>query len=242
MKLNGYGRKDTFRFKGELRVRNEMWRSRGRPSGDNPPRSDARTLEYLVKISQKSQIDSSEFFNAIIHAWETGEARCRELTIQARVKGKDRCIFLITRGHDVVAQFPMADKYLRDPRSLDRFDYIRKNANYVSERKSKRRPNTGVLHIKDLEVGMKKVSIKAQVTEISKPKLLLTRNYNYALIANATLSDKTGTIELPLWNNNIKAISVKDNVQVDNARVAMFRGRMQLRVAKNGTLKVLENS
>ena len=89
---------------------------------------------------------------------------------------------------------------------------------------------------------MKKVSLKAQVTEISKPKLLLTRNYNYALIANATLSDKTGTIELPLWNNNIKAISVKDNVQVDNARVAMFRGRMQLRVAKNGTLKVLENS
>lgn len=219
-----------------------MWRSRGRPGGDNPPRSDARTLEYIVKLSQRNQIDANEFFNAIVYAWANGEARCRELTIQARVKGKDRCVFLITRGHDVVAQFPMLEKYLKEPSPFGRFEIFHKNINPTSEKKSKTLPDTGILHIQDLEVGMKKVSIKAQVTEISKPKLLLTRNYNYALLANATLSDETGTIELPLWNNNIKAVSVKDTVQVDNAKVAMFRGRVQLRVARNGTLRVLENS
>jgi len=223
-------------------VRNRIWSARGRPRGNHPPRSDARSLEYLVKLSAKNQIDANEFFNAFVHAWENGEAVCRGLTIQSRIKKKDRCIFLITKGHIVVAQFPILDKILRDPNPLDRFGYLHESVNRVSEMKDRKTSKTGRVRIKDLEVGMKGVNLKARVVEISRPKLVLTRLNEYVLLATATLSDRNSTIKVPLWNQRIQSVSVNDKVQIDNARVTMFRGEKQLRIGRNGKLKVIKGN
>ncbi len=223
-------------------MRSRIWSARGRPRGNHLPRPDARALQYLVQLSMKHQIDPTEFFNAFVHAWQNGKATCRGLTIQPRVRKDNRGIFLITKGDAVVAQFSLSEEILQVPNPLDRFDFLRETIREFSAIKDRKIHNVGKVNIEDLKAGMKGVSLSARVTEISRPKLVLTRLNEYALFANATLSDKNDTIKVPLWNKRIDTVSVNDRVQIDNARVTLFRGEKQLRIGRNGTLTVVAGS
>lgn len=167
---------------------------------------------------------------------------CRGLTIQYRTRKNGRCVFLVTENNNVVAQFPIQEEVFREPNPLDRFNFLREGVNRFSVMKDRKAPKSGPVYIGDLEVGMKAVSVRARVTEISRPKLVLTRLNGYALFANATLSDKDSTIKVPLWNQRIHSVSVNDKVQVDNAKVIMFRGEKQLRIGRNSKLRVVESN
>jgi replication factor A1 len=87
---------------------------------------------------------------------------------------------------------------------------------------------------------MKKINLKAKVLEIPKPTLVFTRFGNYASVANASVTDETGTIKLCLWNEQITTVSVGDIVQVENAHMSIFRGQPQLRIGKNGKLNIIK--
>ena len=151
----------------------------------------------------------------------------------------DYAIFLVTSDRRVVAQFPISESVLQGECAVERFDYKWKSVRDAIE-KRERRECSEPMRIVDLKPGMKGVRVGAQVVEISKPKLLLTRLNDYALLANATLADETGNIKLPLWNDWTRSISVNDTVQIANARVTTFQGERQLRIGKRGTLKVLK--
>ncbi len=223
-------------------MRNRMWTGRGRPKGSHHPRFDTRILEYLVELSTKRGINTTEFFNAIVHAWENGKATCRGLTIQCRIKKKGRAIFLITKGYTVIAQFPIPEYILKETNPLKGFDYVRERVRYTSKMKERKALDTSHIRIKDLKAGMKRINLKARVIEISKPKLVLTRFNDYVVFANATISDETSTIKLTLWNGRINMVSIDDIVQIENANVIVFRGEKQLRIGRNGTLKVVETN
>jgi replication factor A1 len=92
------------------------------------------------------------------------------------------------------------------------------------------------LPIKDLQTGMRRISLRAKVLEIARPTLVFTRFGNYASVANALIADETGTIKLCLWNEQINSISIGDTVQIENARTFTFRGERQLNIGKTGTL------
>jgi len=221
-------------------MRKRKWTGRGRPKGSHRLRLDAKILEYLVEFSAKRGIDATEFFNAIVHAWKNERASCRGLTIQCRMKKNGRAVFLITKGYKVVAQFPIPECILRETTSLKGFDYILERVRYASAIKRRKALDVSHIKIKDLRAGMKRIKLKARVTEISKPKLVLTRFNDYVVFANATLSDETGTIKLTLWNGRISMVSINDMVQIENANVIVFRGEKQLRIGRNGTLKVIK--
>lgn len=221
-------------------MRNRIWSARGRPRGNHLPRPDARALQYLIQLSMKHRIDPTEFFNAFVHAWQNGKANCRGITIQPRIRKDNRGIFLVTKGNTVLAQFSISEEILQVPNPLDRFDFLRQTIRDISTTRDRQTKNVGTVNIEDLKAGMKGVSLNAKVTEISRPKLVLTRLNEYALFANATLSDKNDTIKVPLWNKRIESVSVNDRVQIDNARVTVFRGEKQLRIGRNGTLRVVE--
>ena len=204
---------------------------------------DIRILEYLVELSTKREIDTTEFFNAIVDAWKDGKATCRGLTIQCRIKKRECAIFLITEDCTVIAQFPIQEYVLKETNPLKGFDYVRERVKHAhAKMKERKRLNTSHLSIKDLKAGMKRINLKARVTEISKPKLVLTRYNDYVVFANATLSDETSTIKLTLWNGRINLVSIDDMVQIENANVIMFRGEKQLRTGRNGRLKVVETN
>ncbi len=223
-------------------MRNRTLTGRGRPRGSHHPRFDTRILEYLVELSTKRGINTTEFFNAIVHAWKNEKATCRGLTIQCRTKEKGRAIFLLTQGYMVVAQFPIPEYILKETDPLKGFDYVRESVRCASKIKKRKSLEDAHLQIKDLKAGMKRINLKARVIEISEPKLVLTRFNDYVVFANATLDDETSTIKLTLWNGRINIVSINDIVQIKNANVIVFRGEKQLRIGRNGTLKVVETN
>ena len=120
---------------------------------------------------------------------------------------------------------------IKDAGNADTFGRLSFETNYAPK----------AMRIKDLKIGMKSVSLKAKVLEVTKSTLVVTRFGNYANVANALISDDTGTIKLCLWNDQINCVSVGDTVQVENARISAFRGERQLRVGKNGVLSVAQD-
>ncbi len=193
--------------------------------------------EYLAYISAKHDVDSDELFCALLSAGENKISRCGNLSIECRDKAKGRIIFLITKDSEVVAQLPVSKAFLSQ-----KGNPIRKfmETNMVRRHVTKKARLPAYYSIGDLRHGMNHVNLKAKVLEVTKPKQVFTRYGNYATLAKAVIADGTGEIKLCLWNEQIDAVSVGDNVQIENARTSTFRGERQLSLGKNGILTNIE--
>jgi len=195
--------------------------------------------QYFAFLSIKYDVDPDKLFAALISALENRESTCENLSITCRKKIRDKAIFLITRGHKVIAQLPIPENFflketnpIADSRNTD---YIR---GYLVK-KANRSSNS--LHVADLKTGMKQINLRARVVEIPEPKRVFTRFGNYAAVTNALIADETGNIKLCLWNEQIGSISEGDIIQIENACASMFKGEQQLRIGKNGKLSVVED-
>ncbi len=193
--------------------------------------------EYLAFLSVKYDVEPNRLFDALATALRDGDSTCGSLSIIRRSRIRGNPIFLITKEHKVVAQFPIPDDFflrktnpIADSRNTD---VIRR---YLT-RRANGKPRT--LHVSDLRTGMKQINLRAKVLEIPEPKLVFTRYGNYVAVTNALISDETGDIRLCLWNDQINSISEGDTIQVKNARTSIFRGEQQLRIGKNGELSVI---
>jgi len=198
-------------------------------------RTKASPSEYLALLSLKYDVKTEDFFGALITA--TGKSHtssCGDLKIECRGTRQNMVILLITKGTKVVAQFPLPLEFL-----LGENNPIEnaKNASMVARYSVKKQGGFPTLQIKDLHVGMRNVSIRAEVQEIGEKTLVTTRFGNCATVANAVISDATGKIKLCLWNEQIESISVGDNVEIENATMSTFKGERQLRIGKKGVLR-----
>jgi len=186
-------------------------------------------------ISGKYGIDSDDFFDSFVEAWKHQESTCKSLLIECRKRTRNYAVFLITNSFRVVAQFPIPKHILEETSPLKEFAYAKASRRTIVEG-AKVKP----LQIGDLKSGMKRINLEARVLEIPKPRSVVTRFGTFATVTNASIADETGIIQLPLWNKQIDTVSVGDIVQVENARVAGFRGERQLRVGRGGQLSVIE--
>jgi len=193
--------------------------------------------EYLACLSAKYEVDPDALFCALLSAGENRKSRCGNLSIECRGKTKGKIIFLITEDSEVIAQFPVSEKFLsRQGNPIRNFmetDRVRK---YIA--KKDRSPASR--SIRDLRAGMSHVSLKAKVLEVTQPKHVVTRYGNLASLAKALIADETGKIKLCLWNEQIDSVAAGDTVQIDNARTSAFRGERQLSLGKKGTLNNIE--
>lgn len=95
------------------------------------------------------------------------------------------------------------------------------------------------MNIKELRNGMRKVNVVAKVTEKSDTREVQSRYKNETYrVADALVSDDTGTIKLTLWNEQIDQVNVGDTVKIENGYITSFRGEIQLNAGKYGTLNV----
>lgn len=195
--------------------------------------------EYLAFLSIKYDIDPDKFFGALISAGENQKSTCGNLSIECRSKQQDKTVLLIMKDQKVIAQFPVPKGFLMEQdnpiKNVRRTDMIRRQL-------SKRDSAPHSVRIGDLRSGMKKVSLQAKVLEIAKPTLVFTRFGNYASVANALITDETGTIKLCLWNEQITSISTGDTIQIQNASMSTFRGERQLRIGRKGIVINMEET
>ena len=95
------------------------------------------------------------------------------------------------------------------------------------------------MKIKELRDGMKRVEVEAKVISKDATREVLSRYKDVVhRVANASVSDGTGTIKLTLWNDQIEQVNVNDNIKVENGYITTFRGEMQLNVGRYGKLSI----
>lgn len=96
------------------------------------------------------------------------------------------------------------------------------------------------MKINELKDGMKRVEVEAKVVSKEPAREVMARYRDVVhKVANASVSDGTGTIKLTLWNDQIDQVNVNDNIKVENGYITTFRGEMQLNVGRYGKLSVL---
>ena len=93
--------------------------------------------------------------------------------------------------------------------------------------------------IKELQDGMKRVSVEAQVVEKGDVREVKSRfkDETYRIV-DAILADESGSVKLTLWNEQIEMVNVGDKIKIDNGYVTSFKGEIQLNVGKFGKLTV----
>lgn len=95
------------------------------------------------------------------------------------------------------------------------------------------------MKIKDLQNGMKRVTVEGKVIEKSDTREVQSRYKNETYdVATTIISDETGRIKLTLWNEQINRVNVNDKVKVENGYITSFKGEIQLNVGKYGELTV----
>jgi len=96
------------------------------------------------------------------------------------------------------------------------------------------------MKIKELQTGMKRVEVEAQVIEKGNPRQVQSRFKEETLnVADAIVQDDSGSVKLTLWNEQIDQVNVGDNIKIENGYVTSFRGEIQLNVGKFGKLTIL---
>jgi replication factor A1 len=213
----------------------QIWRGRGRPLSSMHSYKEGRILENLAGIAMLHKVDSNEFFDRIVEAWNHDGSECGQLTVKCRKRTRNSAIFLFTNGRKVVAQFPISNAILQGKNQLESYTET------ILARTSSVENFEGVTSkIGDLKVGMKRVSLKAEMLEIPKSRVVYTRYGTTACISNALIRDETGSMKMSLWNQQIDMVHKGDVVDVKNGEVAWFSGEMQLRLGRSGSLSVIE--
>ncbi len=196
--------------------------------------------EHLALLSVKYSVYPNEVFQALILAKQTEKVTvCGNLHIEYRGKTKGETIFLITKNGDVVAQFRVEEEFLH--RKDNPFESWM-NSDKIKKKIAKQNTESAYIQIKDLRAGMKRINIKAKVLEIPQPTQVHTQFGNNILVVNAIVGDDTDKINLCLWNGQINQINIGNWIELRNGQVCVFRGDRQLRLGKNGSIAIINNT
>jgi replication factor A1 len=211
---------------------------RGRPRGQRRSMAETTKLLYLIKVSRKYGLETNEFLSCFKDAWAHNKSSCKDVLIQCRQKTDNDGVFLVTRSDKIIAQIILSKEFLDNMPNIDVTDY----PSYESST-AKKNAQVGPIDIKikDIDLDVKWVNLKAKVIEKTTPKGVYSRYGNPLSVSIASISDDTGTIKLPLWNAQINSIRVGDRIRIENGRVRSFRGELQVSVGTKGKLEVIEN-
>jgi len=209
--------------------------SRGRPKAPWQSVSDVVSFAYLVRISKKYEIETFKFLKCIHRAWINGDSFCDGASVRRRQMADDIATFLITRDREIIAQVRLNARvldYLVRPEILKlRFEgYPAPNSLQAED-----------LEIKDLNSETRRFNLNAKVTAKSPPQTILSRWGTTLLLSTATITDRSGTIKLPLWKDQVGMVSVGDRLRIENARLKRFRGELQVKLDRLAKLRIIEN-
>jgi replication factor A1 len=191
-------------------------------------------LYTIVEIASKYDINPYQLIESIINAWKNQTDQCGKLTIACRgVKNEDTAMILVTDNEKVVSQFPIKTLVLENPTEIhNHLQYV--PVHEIQERYSR---SENVFHkIAQLKNKMKHVDLKAKIIEILPVKRVMTRFGDWANFTNVEIADETGSIQLSLWNNQMLNHDVGDAIEITNGHVTQYRGKLQLRLGRKGTI------
>jgi replication factor A1 len=93
------------------------------------------------------------------------------------------------------------------------------------------------MKIGELKSGMRNVSVTGKVEGIGEPRTVNLKAGGTNTVADAKISDETGSIKLSLWGDDINKIQPGDTVSIENGYINTFKGEDSINVGKFGSLK-----
>jgi replication factor A1 len=91
--------------------------------------------------------------------------------------------------------------------------------------------------VEELKPRMKNVTITFKVVEIGEEREVSSRSDGAThRVADATVGDTTGTVQVPLWDDSIDNITVGTTYTLTNGYTGLFRGNLRLNIGKYGEL------
>jgi hypothetical protein len=211
---------------------------RGRPNGQRQSMPEMTRLWYLIWISKKYELETRKFFESFLDAWTHEKSSYKDISIQCRQKTENDGIFLITQDQKVITQIHLTKATLEHLPYVD-LEKIPWNKIGLVRKNEKLKPID--MKIKDINSKVKWVNLKARVIKKPLARIVYSRFGNNPLgLSTSKISDETGSINMPLWNNQINMVSIGDTIKIENGRVKTFRGELQVSVGKAGKLKVIK--
>jgi ssDNA-binding replication factor A large subunit len=92
------------------------------------------------------------------------------------------------------------------------------------------------MKISELKAGMRNVSVVAKVDSMGEPRTVNLRAGGTNTVADAIVSDESGSIKLSLWGDDISKIQAGDKVSIENGYINTFKGENSISVGKFGKL------
>jgi len=94
------------------------------------------------------------------------------------------------------------------------------------------------INIVDIRQDMRNLTIIGKITRVEEVQTVTTK-FGPARVAAATLEDRTGSIRLNLWRDQIDRVRVGDTVRLENVFVRVFNYQNELNIGKDGKIIVL---
>ncbi|AIF84181.1 OB-fold nucleic acid binding protein [Candidatus Nitrososphaera evergladensis SR1] len=92
------------------------------------------------------------------------------------------------------------------------------------------------MKISELKPGMRNVSVTAKVDSVGQPRTVNLKAGGTNTVADAIISDDSGSIKLSLWGDDINKIQAGDRISVENGYINTFKGENSISVGKFGKL------
>jgi replication factor A1 len=93
------------------------------------------------------------------------------------------------------------------------------------------------MKIGELKSGMRNVSVTGKVDSVGEPRTVNLKAGGTNTVADARISDETGSIKLSLWGDDINKIQPSDTVSIEKGDINTFKGEDSINIGKFGTLK-----
>ena len=93
------------------------------------------------------------------------------------------------------------------------------------------------MKINEISRGISGIALEAKVVDKGEKREVNTK-YGKKSVADITLEDETGQINLSLWEEKIDAVKVGDTVKLEGGYVTEFRDKIQLNLPRSGKMEV----
>jgi replication factor A1 len=92
------------------------------------------------------------------------------------------------------------------------------------------------MNIGELKAGMRNVSVSGKIDSVGESRTVNLRAGGTNTVADAVISDETGSIKLSLWGDDINKVQPGDRVSIENGYINTFKGENSLNVGRFGKM------
>ena len=92
------------------------------------------------------------------------------------------------------------------------------------------------MKISELKAGMRNVSLTAKIDSVGQPRTVNLKSGGTNNVADAVISDESGTIKLSLWGDDINKVRPGDKVSIENGYINTFKGENSISIGKFGKM------